>query len=178
MHRIAVSMGSVGAGTPVRPGNARINEGEHMRKAVMIASAFALAAPMFLVGTASQAHAGMCVGSGCTGHSAASEGCTSDGETIYSVNISDGSENVGNIQLKYSPSCRATWARVVSNLTFGSFAEVESNSDPTLAESCMGGDTAGTGCNTAMINDENITSFAFANIFTGFAVAKGNTPSF
>ena len=107
---------------------------------------------------------GSCYAGGCTGHPAADYTCVNDAEVIYSVNITSGSTVVGNIQLKYSPSCRATWARVISNLTRGSYATVQSNNDSSLTETCYGGDTAGTGCNTNMIDDANMTSYATGGV--------------
>jgi len=79
-------------------------------------------------------------------------------EQVNILDPNDGTTVIGNVQLKYSPSCRATWARVIQNLgSFGyqaAWAEVISTgSVPT--QSCTGSGTAGTGCNTDMIDDLN-----------------------
>jgi hypothetical protein len=142
--------------------------------------AFAAVAPLVLLGTAPRANAATsCYESSCAGLQAASTTCVNDGEVIYQVNIHDGSAVVGNVELKYSPSCRVTWARVISNLPYGEDAQIASNNNPNLWATCTGNHTAGTGCNTPMINDANMTSYAFGDLYD----ANGNyfyaqTPSF
>jgi hypothetical protein len=131
-----------------------------MRKAVISASVVALVAPLLLAGATSQAHA-----------ATASASCsTSDFEVIYSVNITDDTNTfvIGNLQLRYSPSCRVTWARIVTNLSFGSQATIQSNSNPNLFAKCTGTGPIGTGCNTATINDAGTTSFAAGVVNTDF----------
>ena len=124
-----------------------------MRKVMTSASVLALATPLLLMGSASQANAAVSLAA------RPAVACTS-AEIIYSINIMSGSLVVGNIQLKYSPVCRGTWARVVSNLGFGSDARIQSNDKPGLFATCVGSHTPGTGCNTAVINDAGMTSFA------------------
>jgi hypothetical protein len=138
-----------------------------MRKVMMSASALALATPLLFIGTASQANAvSLAVKPAVS--------CTAGAEIIYSINIMSGSTVVGNIQLKYSPLCRVTWARVISNLGLGSSALIQSNSSPSLHASCSGTGGAGTGYNTAMINDNGITSYAEGTVNLG---TVGNTTS-
>lgn len=122
-----------------------------MRKVMTSASVLALAAPLLLMGTTSQANASPAV--------RPAVACT-NAEIIYNVNIKSGSQTVGNIQLKYSPVCRGTWARVISNLSFGSDARIQNSSNPNLFATCNGSDIPGTGCNTAPIPDAGTTSFA------------------
>jgi hypothetical protein len=124
-----------------------------MRKVMTSASVLALATPLLFMSTASQANAAVSL----TVKPAVA--CTS-AEIIYSENIMSGSQVVGNVQLKYSPVCRGTWARVVSYLSFGSDARIQSNNIPSLYATCVGSDVPGTGCNTAPINDAGMTSFA------------------
>jgi hypothetical protein len=100
----------------------------------------------------------------CTGLVAANTTCVNDAYVAEQKNIYRGSTIVGNIQLKYSPSCRATWARVISNLGEGSSAEVVRTGNTGIYEFCAGGDAAGTGCNTPMLNDANVTSYAFGSV--------------
>jgi hypothetical protein len=136
-----------------------------MRKAVISASAFAVVAPLLLAGTASQANAATsCYATSCTGLAAASTTCVNDAEVIYSVNIVHDSTVVGNIQLRYSPSCRATWARVISDLTYGSEAYIQ-RTNQNVYEFCYGDGPAGTGCNTAMLDDANVTSYALGAVY-------------
>jgi len=39
-------------------------------------------------------------------------------EQVNILDPNDGTTVIGNVQLKYSPSCRATWARVIQNVGF------------------------------------------------------------
>ena len=147
-----------------------------MRKAAISASAFALVAPLLLVGTASQANAATsCYASSCTGLAAASTTCVNDAEIIYSVNIIVQGYASGNVQLKYSPSCRATWARVIGNK-----GEIASVTKPSLVEYCTSSGVDGTGCNTAMINDANMKSEAYGYVYLGGygGTAFAVTPTF
>ena len=105
--------------------------------------------------------------------------CTSDAEIMYSLDINDSNGNViGNIQLKYSPSCRVAWGRVVSYLGSTSTKATVSNTAGQSA-SCTGGG-AGTGCNTPMINDAIVMSSALGQIFnsSGTRIGQTRTPSF
>jgi hypothetical protein len=102
-----------------------------------------------------------CYASSCTGLAAASTTCVDDAEIIYTTDIYDGSTLVGNIELKYSPSCRTTWARVASKYDYGGWARIQSNNSETLYEYCEGS----TGCNTDMIDDANLTSYATGLVF-------------
>jgi len=137
-----------------------------MRKAVISASAFAVVAPLLLAGTASQANAATsCYATSCTGLAAASTTCVNDAEVIYSDNIVEGGYVVGNIQLKYSPSCRATWARVISEFPYGSEAYIQRTNQESVYEYCYSGGAAGTGCNTPMLDDANVTSYALGGVY-------------
>lgn len=148
-----------------------------MRKAVISAIAFAVVAPMSFLSNTSLAHAAApalstCYASSCTGHPAASYTCVKDAEVIYSVNIMYGSTVVGNVQLKYSPSCRATWARVISNLYYGSIAAIQNTNNYLLYEHCTGTGGAGTGCNTNMIDDLNpLQSYAYGEVNMNIGVS-------
>jgi hypothetical protein len=137
-----------------------------MRKAVISTIALVGAAPLLLLGTAQRANAATtCYASSCTGLAASSTTCVSDAYVAEQANIYNGSTLIGNIQLKYSPSCRATWARVISYLSYGSHAWVQSDQNGYLWEECYGNASAGTGCNTTMINDANMTSNAEGRVW-------------
>jgi hypothetical protein len=157
-----------------------------MRKKILAAIVLTAAAPVSFLASVPQAHAApallSCSGSTCTGHPAASYTCVNDAEVIYSVNIVNGSTVVGNIQLRYSPSCRATWARVISNLGDGSSAKIISSDTAIPFQGCNGIGGAGTGCNTNMVDDAGLTSHAEGTVSTtageSGAHASASTPSF
>jgi hypothetical protein len=133
-----------------------------LRRAWIAAIAFAVAVPLLLLGRAPLAHAATsCYASGCNGTPAASTTCVNDAYVAEQVNIldpNDGTTVIGNVQLKYSPSCRATWARVIQNIASFSYDAawakvISTGSAPT--QSCTGSGAAGTGCNTDMMDDLN-----------------------
>jgi hypothetical protein len=141
--------------------------------ALAMAPATAQAAPASL---------GSCYASSCTGHPAASYTCVNDAEIIYSVNLYDGSKVVGNVQLKWSPSCHASWARVVTeNSGYDPSAYVDSSdSSAAYSESCptYGNEGTATGCNTYMVDDLNpLTSFAYGQVYYGSTYTYAYTGS-
>lgn len=134
-----------------------------MRKAALLAIAVGGVTPLLLLGAPQAKAATSCYAGGCYNKIAAETTCVNDAYVAEKTNMYDGSTAVGYIELEYSPSCRATWARVISDTSYGSQAEVASSSQ---TEGCDGGDTPGTGCNTRMINDANVTSVAAGWIYT------------
>lgn len=143
-----------------------------MRRVVISAAASAMIAPLLIVGTTSQANAATdCYESTCTGLVAANTNCVKDAYVAKQANIYNGSTStvIGYVQLEYSPTCRSTWARVITDLNYGSQALVQRNNG-NLQEVCYGSGPAGTGCNTEMINDAGFTSYAGGYVF----VANGN----
>lgn len=133
-----------------------------MRKAVILATAFAAAVPLALLSNTSSAHAApalsSCYASQCTGHPAASYTCVNDAEAVEQANIVNpnaGNKVIGYVQLKYSPSCRTTWARMImDDATYGGGAHVVSSDDIHVGVyGCSATGAAGTGCNTDMIDD-------------------------
>lgn len=109
---------------------------------------------------------------------ASSSACASDAEIIYNVNItlSNGTV-VGNLQLKYSPSCRATWARVTSKYAPGDVYAYDQSSAG-FGQSCSGTASAPMGCNTGLVNDAGLTSYAYGQVYDGSTPASAYTPSF
>jgi len=73
---------------------------------------------------------------------------------------------IGHIQLRYSSACRTVWARVIiTTEPTGDFAEINRNSDGAW-QSCYGGgdwqaSLGGYSCYTPMLNDANVTSYAY-----------------
>lgn len=146
-----------------------------MRRSVISAVALVAATQFIGFGSAQQAQAlGTCYETGCNGKPAASYTCVNDAEIIYNVNLYNPEALVqiaGNLQLKYSPSCRVVWARVISNIGGGGDAGVFNTQDTYNTEDCQITGPAGTGCNTPMLNDGgkingvNVTSRAAADIY-------------
>lgn len=154
----------------------------NLRRAAAVAAAALGLALGALAAPASASIADPEVRAGAPANAAVPLACTSDAEIIYSVNIHDNSGGlvIGNLQLKYSPSCRVAWGRVVSYLNSTSTHAVVRSSAGGVA-SCNGGGE-GTGCNTPMINDAGpITSFAQGTIFNtagNSVIGQATTPSF
>jgi Protein of unknown function (DUF2690) len=60
---------------------------------------------------AAPAFAASCYASSCTGLDPINAGCSGDAETIYTVN-GVGAWGTGVLQLRFSPSCDAAWAKI------------------------------------------------------------------
>jgi hypothetical protein len=61
------------------------------------------------------AHAASCSGNGCTDKDPHDTGCDADAYTVYNVYVRDNNGNeVGLLQLRYSPSCGTNWTRLTS----------------------------------------------------------------
>ena len=135
------------------------------KKAASLTLAVVGLTPLLLLGPAPQASAASCPGTGCNGEIAANTTCVNDAYVAEEKTMYQGSTAVGIIELEYSPSCRSAWARVVSNLSYGSQAEVQNNS---YYEECAGSEVAGTGCNTRMVDDISpLASVAAGWVYNG-----------
>jgi len=147
-----------------------------MRKSVVALIAFSLGIPFTLLGHATPAFAASCYAASCTGHSAGSEGCSADAVTAEQAYIYDDRQTnvvVGIIQLRYSPTCRSTWAKVIGYVddtgyrTWGG-ATIVSTSNSIPPYNCTA-DTynstyGGWACQTVMIDDLNpLKSWADGN---------------
>jgi Protein of unknown function (DUF2690) len=157
------------------------HERQQMRKVITTAIAVTAVSPFLLLGAAQSANAATsCYASTCTGQPAAGTTCVNDAKLIYQYDIYTSSGTVvGNIELKYSPSCRASWARVISNLSQGAAGFIYSSKSG-LDEVCYGSNGPGTGCNTDMIDDLNpLTSFAEGWVYyNDNEYWQNNTPSY
>ena len=113
---------------------------------------------------------------------ASGNACTQDAEIIYSVNVTAGGvpsgKVLGNLQLKYSPSCRVTWARVASNYAPGNVYSYITSSAGFGSECPPNGIGGYMGCNTPMINDAGLTSYAYGQVWDGTLEGWAYTPSF
>jgi hypothetical protein len=91
-----------------------------------------------------------CYGSSCTGLDPSATTCQNDAETVEGPGGIPG--NIA-IELRYSPSCRAAWARL-KNATSSNHITVENTNGNTYSAS-------GTGTIfTRMVNDKGIESWA------------------
>jgi hypothetical protein len=113
-------------------------------------------------------------------------GCANTATTAESAAFVYKGAVVGHIELRYSTACRTVWARLTSKTSNG-IGNVWRQSD-SLNYAC-GGQSPGSlawsatlsaySCYTPMVNDANVTSFAFGEIqFTnppGYTDADTNT---
>lgn len=81
-----------------------------------------------------------CSRNGCTGQDPAATGCSADGTTLLSKKILNASgQIIGEIDLRWSPTCQTNWARVVSSIgsvPIGASVEREAGADGPFAEEC------------------------------------------
>ncbi|MEU0675831.1 DUF2690 domain-containing protein [Streptomyces sp. NPDC006172] len=84
------------------------------------------------------------------------------------------------VELRYSPSCRAAWARIsrasYGNGQFTPFATVHRNSDG--KEYTCSVPAGGSSCYTRMVNDVNVTSYAKGEWDSGARTYQGRTSSY
>ncbi|WP_217241798.1 DUF2690 domain-containing protein [Streptomyces sp. AC555_RSS877] len=131
-------------------------------------------------GTAVAAPASAAPTAGCYGSS-----CEGKDPNIYCAD--DATSPVGGVrlgqaylELRYSPSCRAAWARI-SNASYGNgqftpFATVHRNSDG--REYTCAVQRGATSCYTRMVNDINVTSYAKGEWDSGAQTYNGRTSSY
>jgi hypothetical protein len=62
------------------------------------------------VSPANAAATGKCYGAGCTGLDPTNR-CDGDAYTVHSIAINDAAMYLGQLDLRYSPSCKANWGR-------------------------------------------------------------------
>ncbi|MFJ2576206.1 DUF2690 domain-containing protein [Kitasatospora aureofaciens] len=97
-----------------------------------------------------------------------SAGCAGDAITAQETQIWDGYTNKydGKIQLRYSPSCRTVWGRVIAYGGVGQgMAQVYRNSDNAYQQCMISGGNwndslGGYSCYTPMLNDAGVTGYA------------------
>jgi hypothetical protein len=109
-----------------------------------------------------------------------STSCWNDRHLVASDYLYAGSYNSGAIiDLYYSRSCRTTWARIQNGTIAepgsdaGGVAQIIRNSDG-RTYTCHVTDTSGT-CWTQMVNDANVTSYAYGVEDGGAFYATGRT---
>ncbi|MEO3807477.1 DUF2690 domain-containing protein [Sphaerisporangium sp. B11E5] len=127
--------------------------------------------------TAPPASAGalVCSGSACDGRDPQGN-CSGDARTVDSLTLGQ-----AILELRYSRACRAAWARISNapwrvNDTFVSFARIIRNSDGRTYTCSV--PQGGTSCYTLMVNDANVTSYAYGEWDSGARVYSGRTGSY
>ncbi|MFI2203616.1 DUF2690 domain-containing protein [Streptomyces sp. NPDC020192] len=116
----------------------------------------ALAASGLLFGTASPASAATsCYGAGCTGLNPANTICANDARTIDTT--------FTNVELRYSPTCRAAWARRIGGINGGTDTVWVENSNGQSYSVDVPSNASGT-YYTLMVNDKDLTSRACDNL--------------
>jgi glycosidase len=105
------------------------------------------------------------------GQDPVASGCSNTALTLQSVPFNYNGGVVGHIELRYSTNCRTVWARLTSKTSNG-LAHVWRQSDS--ANYQCGGQSPGSlawsstlsaySCYTVMLNDANVTSFAYGEI--------------
>jgi hypothetical protein len=92
-------------------------------------------------------------------------GCSGDARTIYSNEISNNGNALGYIDLRYSPSCRTTWARIRDFYANSSdTAHIVRNGDNAgydCGPTSWSGSLNAYSCYTPMVNDAGQTSWAW-----------------
>jgi hypothetical protein len=84
------------------------------RRLIGLLAAFVLSATVIVPLTAGPAAAASCFASSCTGKDPINTGCVNDAQTIYTVN-GVGAWGSGTLQLRYSPTCAAAWAKIYND---------------------------------------------------------------
>jgi Protein of unknown function (DUF2690) len=91
-----------------------------------------------------------CSGSGCTGLWPENTSCAGDAQTVRSTTL-----NGRNIELRYSPSCRAAWGRI-TNGTVGNSVDVLNTNGAYYSQQIQ----SGSDTHTRMVNDAGVTANA------------------
>lgn len=155
-----------------------------IRRRAVAAGMAAIAAPLLIMSAASQASAApsgpsarepeVCAGSTCNGLVAANTACVNTARVVSSAQIPGPTSDLGYVQLWYSSGCRATWGRVIRYDVPGLVGEKAwvRNSNGTIYECEAPVSIAG--CNTLMVDDENLLSYATGGITIDDGVLGGN----
>ncbi|GGQ34138.1 MULTISPECIES: DUF2690 domain-containing protein [Streptomyces] len=120
------------------------------RKLATTGSVLALAASGLLFASTPASAATSCLGSTCTGKDPATTTCQNDAKTVYW-------DGWFNVELRYSPSCRAAWARWqgAGGATEPLKVQIENNQGATYSVT-----TTGATVYTRMVNDKDVLARA------------------
>ena len=153
-----------------------------MRKSVLASAVFTLVASSILIGTGPQADAATsCSGTGCNGQLAGNTTCVNGAYIVDDSQFYGSSGDLlADLQLKYSPTCRTTWARLISYLGGYGKAIIMNTPNPAIRYTCSFGEGDGSGCNTPMLYDANTTSHGYMEVdyADGQLAASGITISY
>ncbi|QOV40843.1 DUF2690 domain-containing protein [Streptomyces ferrugineus] len=151
------------------------------RLAIAAASLTLAAGSLALAPTATaaeQAPTGGCWNWGCEGKNPAAY-CGGDARTVDSLRL--GGRNGALLELRYSPSCEAIWAR----LSDAAFDEINAKAgDAKVVRNGSGKDywcqvpVNGSSCYTEMLADHNMTAYAWGDYDTSIHYYKGRTGSY
>jgi hypothetical protein len=118
------------------------------------------------------------------GQSAFVTGCANTGEIARSASIYDfNGAYLGAVYLWYSTACRTVWAETYSvngyqpGVAWGADARVTRNSDG-ASEGSMSSFSGQHAVYTLMLNDANVTSYAFGDIDNSITFLSATTGSF
>ncbi|MFI9211321.1 DUF2690 domain-containing protein [Streptomyces sp. NPDC053253] len=117
------------------------------RRLTTVGSTMALAVSSLLLASPASA-ATSCYGSGCTGLDPATTVCQSDARTVRTADW--------GVELRYSPSCRAAWARKTSGGSADTVIRVHNSQSAQFSVYYPGNGTV----YTAMVNDKDIKAWA------------------
>ncbi|MFF3602329.1 DUF2690 domain-containing protein [Streptomyces sp. NPDC002463] len=118
------------------------------RKLATAASALALAASGLLLSSSPASAATSCYGSSCTGLDPSTTVCQSDARTVRTSDW--------GVELRYSPTCRAAWARKTSGASADTVIRVSNTNGESRSVYYGGYGTV----YTAMVNDKDIYAWA------------------
>ena len=147
------------------------------RSPLLLAAALAAAVVLPAVPAAAAPHAPVagCFSSGCTGKDPAKH-CQGDAETVDSLRLP-----TATLELRYSPSCEAVWARLSGPWPVGAKgapqARVIRNQDG-RTYTCTYARRDQRLCWTRMLNERGFQSYAFAEYDTGMGVQRARTGAY
>ncbi|MFD9686074.1 DUF2690 domain-containing protein [Kitasatospora sp. NPDC059088] len=118
------------------------------RKAAMIGSTLALALSGIALGSAPASAATTCYAASCTGLDPASTVCQNDATTLLTADT--------GVELRYSRTCRAVWARMKGTSAGHKYVVRNTNNEERTVTAGSSGGTV----YTAMVNDADIYAYA------------------
>ncbi|RSS55346.1 MULTISPECIES: DUF2690 domain-containing protein [unclassified Streptomyces] len=124
------------------------------RKLATVGSALAMAASGLLFASSPASAATSCYAETCHGLDPATTICANDAQTVLR-------DRSGNLELRYSPQCRTTWARQAYGLT--GRITVNNSQGAVFAADYTGQGAAW----TRMVNDKDIVAWACGNWTNG-----------
>lgn len=149
-----------------------------LRRVTYAVAAACLGAAGFTAATIAPASAATCSGYGCDHQNPYGAGCFNGSSVVQSATIGP---TGASVYLHYSPACRTVWASIVNSPpaepgdSAGGSAYINRNSDG-ASGFCNAGSASS--CYTNMLYDGGVTSYASAQVDTGFAIYSARTASY